>query len=85
MARLEAKARRDLGLARLAAAKQPAGRLQLGPCRPVDGAVDAAAAQKGAVGGIDDRIDIERGDVGFENLDAVGHATLPVARGAGPV
>jgi hypothetical protein len=35
----------------------------------VDGAVDPAAAGERAVGGVHDRVDGERGDVGADDLD----------------
>ena len=36
----------------------------------MDRAVDAAAAQKAYVGRIDDRIDVEAGDVALDDFDA---------------
>src|SRR5262245_16100470 len=78
--RLQAKARRDLGLARRAAAEQPAGGLQLGARGPMDGAVNPAAAHERAVGGIDDGIDVERGDISLDDVDTLGHGSLPVRR-----
>ena len=38
--------------------------------RPVDGAVNAGAAQKGLVGGINDGIDLQRRDVAQNDADA---------------
>jgi hypothetical protein len=38
----------------------------------VDGAIDAAAAQKSAVSSVDDGVDIERGDIGDQNVEARG-------------
>ena len=35
----------------------------------MDGAVDAAAAEQRAVGGVDDGVDVERGDVGDEDVE----------------
>lgn len=35
----------------------------------MDGAVDAAAAEEGGVGGVDDGVDLEGGDIGLEDLD----------------
>ena len=66
----KAEAWRDLGLARLAAAEKRAGLAQLRACRAVDGAVDAAAAEKCFIGGVDDGVDIEPGNVA---LDGDGH------------
>lgn len=40
------------------------------PCCPVDGAVNAGAAQKGLVGGINDGIDLQRRDVAQNDADA---------------
>jgi hypothetical protein len=34
----------------------------------MDGAVDAAATAQGAIGGIDNGVHVERGDVGVYNL-----------------
>jgi hypothetical protein len=41
----------------------------LRPGRAVDGAVDAAAAGKLRIGRVDDRIDIERRDVGDDDFE----------------
>ena len=77
MAGLEAIAARDLGLAGLAAAERAAFGEQLRPGGAMDGAVDAAAAEQGGVGRVDDGVDVERGDVGLEDLDAVRHGCPP--------
>ncbi len=42
---------------------------QLGPGRSMDGAVDAAAAAERFVRGVDDRIDVDRGDAGPDDGD----------------
>jgi hypothetical protein len=42
----------------------------------VDGAVNPAAAQQRAVGGVDDRVDRQVGDVPFDDFDALGHAAI---------
>jgi hypothetical protein len=66
---LQVETGRDLGLARRAAAEPKAGRQQLRPGGAVDGALDAAAAGELRIGGVDDRIDIERRDVGDEDFE----------------
>jgi hypothetical protein len=54
----------------------------------VDGAVDAAAAKQALIGGVDDGVDVERGDVALDNVDALGHGSiarpnwLPIKGGA---
>ena len=48
----------------------------------MDGAADATAGGKHGVGGIDDGIDVEPGDVAFDDLDAVGHGPIGDADGA---
>ena len=57
MARLEAVAARDLGLARVAAAERAALREQLGARGAMDGAIHAAPAEQRGVGGVDDGVD----------------------------
>lgn len=47
----------------------------------MDGAIDPAAAKQGLVGGIDDGIDGKRGDVAFDDVDAVGHPAIGDADG----
>jgi hypothetical protein len=69
VAGFQLEAGRDLGLACRAAAERKAGRQQLRPGRAVDGAVDAAAAGKLRIGRVDDRIDIERRDVGDDDFE----------------
>lgn len=69
------KARRDLRLSRLAAAKPGAGRAQLWTGRAVDRPVNAATAQQSPVGGVDDGVDGKRADVAFDDLDAVSHSS----------
>ena len=72
----QAEARGDLGFSRLAAAKACANFGELGTSSTVDGAADATAGCQHLVGGIDDGIDIEPGDVAFDDLDAVGHRVI---------
>ena len=65
----EVEAWRGLRLARLAAAVQSTGVDQLGAGGPVDRAVDAATAQEGRVGRVDDRVDRLLGDVAANDLE----------------
>ena len=39
----------------------------------MDGAIDPAAAKQCLVGGVDDGVDVELGDVAFDDLYALGH------------
>ena len=71
LARGQAEPRRDARLARGTAADLAAGREQLGPGGAVDRPVHAAAPEQARVGGVDDRIDGERRDVGLDDLDHV--------------
>src|SRR5262245_37301707 len=66
VARRKPEARRDLRLPRLAAAKPGASLGERRPCGTVDGAADAAAGGQHRVGGIDDGMDLEPGDVAFD-------------------
>ena len=76
VARRQTEARRDLGLSRLAAAELGARRAELRSGGAVDGAVDAAAAEQALIGGVDDGVDVERGDVALDDVDALGHRSL---------
>ena len=58
----------DLGVARLAAPEETAFLEQFGTRCAVDGAIDAAAAKKTVVGGIDDDVDRKPDDVGVYSL-----------------
>ena len=40
----------------------------------MDGAVDTTTAQQALVGGVDYGIDVQRGDVAFDELDPLHHA-----------
>ena len=42
----------------------------------MDGAVDAAAAEQRLVCGVDDGVDVEPGDVAFDDLYAVRHRAI---------
>src|SRR6185312_7055766 len=68
-ARRQAEAWCDLRVADRAAAQLAAGVEERGSRRPVDGAVDTAAAQQRRIGGVDDRVDGERGDVGLAGFE----------------
>ncbi|KAI9163809.1 Calcium channel YVC1 [Paramyrothecium foliicola] len=67
----QAVAAGDAGLAGGTAAELRALGAQAAARGEVDGAVDAAAAEEGAVGGVDDGVDLEGGDVAAEEADAV--------------
>src|SRR5215472_2495073 len=66
---LETEAGCDLGLPGGAAAELAAGFQQFRSRRPVDGAVHASASQEALVGGIDDDIYGELGDIPLDDLD----------------
>ena len=38
------------------------------PCRAMNGTIDAAAAEQRRIGGVDDRVDVKRGDVSDNDL-----------------
>ncbi len=59
----------DLGAAGRAAAERAAFVQQVGSGGAMDGAVDAAAAEQRAVGGVDDGVDVKRGDVGDVDVE----------------
>jgi hypothetical protein len=42
----------------------------------VDGAVDPAAAEQALIGGVDDGVDVELGNVALDDVDALGHGPL---------
>ena len=62
-----------LALPRLAAAQRAAFLQQLNTCRPVDGTIYTSAAQQTPVGSIHNRIDLERRDIPYNNLDSFFH------------
>lgn len=68
MPRRQPVAAGDPGIPGVAAAERAAFGEQFGAGRAMDSTVDAAAAEQGRIGGIDDRIDGERGDVGDDDL-----------------
>jgi hypothetical protein len=63
----------DLGLAGVTTAECHALGQQTRPCRSVDRTIDTSAPQKGIVGGIDDSVNLQRGDVSLEYLHSFGH------------
>jgi hypothetical protein len=69
MARRQAVAAGDLRVAGVASAQRAALSQQFRPGRPVDRAVDAAAAEQRAVGGVDDGVDLKRRDVGDDDVE----------------
>ena len=58
----------DFSVAGLAATKRAAFREKLRAGRAMDRAIDAAAAEQGAIGGVDDCIHAQRGDIGDDNF-----------------
>jgi len=67
--RLQPVAARDLGGSGLAAAERVAFGLQLGAGGAVNRSIDPTAADETGIGGVDDGIDVERGDVGNDDLE----------------
>jgi len=63
----------ELGIARLAATQPSALGQQLGTGGAMNRAVDAPAAEQRRVGGVDDRINPQRGDVGAQRAQDGGH------------
>ena len=59
----------DLGAAGLAAIQRAAFGKQPGPGRAMDGAIDAATAEQGGIGGVDDGVNAKRGDVGNDDFE----------------
>src|SRR5579872_4202032 len=80
MARRQSIALRDLGTPRGAAAERAALCEQFWAGAAVDCAVDPSAAEQRAVRGIDDRVNIERRDVGDHDLES-GPADRPRGNG----
>ena len=62
-----------LALPRLAAAQRTALLQQFDTGRPVNGAIYSPTAQQAPVGSIHDRIDLERRDIPYYNLDSFFH------------
>src|SRR5438067_9110340 len=80
MAGLQTVTARDLRLAGARTAQRAAFRQQLRTSATVNRAIDAAAAEQGLVGGVDDRIDVEKCDVAFDDLDHGVLRSMPKAR-----
>src|SRR5262245_40972009 len=74
--REEAEARRHLGIPRLTAAELGTSRAKLGTCGTVDCAIHAASAKQRPVGGVDDGVDVEPGDVAFDDLNPAAHGCI---------
>ncbi len=68
MPRGQTETSRDLGIAGRAAAKRLASGQQLWPRCVVYSSINAAPTQKRGIGGIDDGVDLERRDVGYDNF-----------------
>ncbi len=66
-------AARELGFARGAAAESAAFREKFGAGRPMDRAIHSPAAEEAVVGGVDDGIHVESGDVAFHHFKLAGH------------
>ena len=80
VARRQAITGREPRFAGWTTAERSASRQQIGSGSAVNGAIDAAAAQQRAVGGVDDRVDVQGRDVGARDGQLVGHS-----RGGGAV
>lgn len=59
----QAIAPRQLGVTGIAPAERPAFGDQIRSRCGVDGAVDTASAEQSVIGGVDDRVDLQLGDV----------------------
>lgn len=66
----------EFGVAGLAAAEAAALLEQAGAGGAMNGAIYAASAEKGTVGGIDDGVDVLFGDVALNDKDFTGHRGL---------
>jgi len=62
----------DLGLASLATAEKAALMHEFWASRPTDCSVNASAAKQRGVGGVDDRVQCQRCDVGFVRVELHG-------------
>jgi hypothetical protein len=82
-ARPKATPARILGIAVGTSPQGSAFGEQFGSGRAMDRAVDTAAAQEARVGGIDDRIDGERRNVGTKSGDIRMHGVIFALRQAG--
>jgi hypothetical protein len=71
--RFQAIAAGDLRLSGRAAAERAAFGQQIGTGGAVNGAVDTAAAEQRFIGGVDDGVDVELGDVAFKGAERNGY------------
>jgi hypothetical protein len=69
MPRRQAITSGDFGIAGGAAVKRAAFGEQLRPCRAMDCAIDAAAAQQRRVRGVDDGVNAQRRNIGNDDLE----------------
>jgi hypothetical protein len=76
VARGKLETRRDLGLSGVAAAELGAGLAQFRSRGAVDGAVDPAAAEQCLIGGVDDGVEFEPGNIALDDGDAMGHDAI---------
>ena len=67
----------DFRLAGRAAVQRAALFQQIGTGRAMDGTIDAAAAQQRFIGGVDDGVQSQRGDVDLTDFDTV-HDSYPL-------
>ena len=72
----KSKAFGQLRVAGLASAKQTTLMEQVRAGGAVDCAINAAAAEQGPVGGVDDGVDGEGSDVGLQDFDPTGHLLI---------
>ena|SRR5882762_9143624 len=80
----EPVALRDLCVTGLAAIKSLALVIKLRPGGAMDRAIDATAAEKRCIGGVDDRVNAKRGDIGNDDFEPRGPDLLAdQARGQG--
>src|SRR4051812_28183612 len=69
----QVKSRREPSLAGRATADLAGGFQEAGPGGAVDRAIDPAATEERAIRRVDDGIDRQRGDIGLDDVDAIGH------------
>src|SRR5713226_4208275 len=60
----------DLGFAGITSIERPTFFRELGAGGAVNCSIDASAAQETLVGGVDNRIDVKRGNIALNNLNA---------------
>jgi hypothetical protein len=71
MSRGQPVSKRNARLPRGTATEGAAFFKQRGPCRAMNGAVDASAAEQRGIRGIDNGIDVERDDVAVRDLQSI--------------